>query len=100
MVNIGGGFSIFLYQQLSNIKVIYYFYEKLLNMSRIQDLKKIGDANINIIDLLSMFNEIICRHNSMPILLSGISEYALCAVIDQKHLHQTMISLHSELIDQ
>ena len=25
-------------------------------MSRIQDLKKIGDANINIIDLLSMFN--------------------------------------------
>ena len=56
MVNIGGGFSIFLYQQLSNIKVIYYFYEKLLNMSRIQDLKKIGDANINIIDLLSMFN--------------------------------------------
>ncbi len=51
-------------------------------------------------DLLSIFNEIICRHNSMPILLSGISEYALCAVIDQKHLHQTMISLHSELIDQ
>ena len=51
-------------------------------------------------DLLSMFNEIICRHNSMPILLSGISEYALCAVIDQKFLHQTLKSLHSELIDQ
>ena len=51
-------------------------------------------------DLLSIFNEIICRHNSMPILLSGISEYALCAVIDQKFLHQTLKSLHSELIDQ
>jgi len=51
-------------------------------------------------DLLSIFNEIICRYNSMPILLSGISEYALCAVINQKFLHQTLISLHSELIDQ
>jgi aspartokinase len=50
-------------------------------------------------DILSTFNQIICQHNFMPILLSGISEYALCAVIDQKSLHQTLISLHSELIE-
>jgi aspartate kinase len=50
-------------------------------------------------DILSTFNQIICQHNFMPILLSGISEYALCAVINQKSLHQTLISLHTELIE-
>ena len=50
------GFLFFLFIQLYYVKVIYYFYKKRINMSRIQDLKKVGDNGFNIIDLLSIFN--------------------------------------------